>query len=807
MDRYVCIHGHFYQPPRENPWLETIEIQDSAYPYHDWNERITEECYTPNASSRILDERGRITQIVNNYSRISFNVGPTLLAWMQAGAPSTYQAILEADRRSAERFSGHGSAMAQPFNHMILPLANHRDKVTQVRWGLRDFEARFGRKPEGMWLPETAVDLESLDVLAAEGIRFTVLAPYQARRVRPRGRKSWREVSGGKVDPTRAYEVALPSGRTMALFFYDGPVSRSVAFEQLLHKGEDLAHRLLGTFSNGRDWPQLVHIATDGETYGHHHRHGEMALSFALDYIESNGLARLTNYGEYLERHPPELEVEIHEDTSWSCSHGIGRWRENCGCNSGGRPGWNQEWRAPLRRALDRLRDAVEPLYEDRATAFLRDPWAARDDYIDVVLDRSPESKRGFLEEHATRTLSPEELVTTWKLLEIQRHAMLMYTSCGWFFDELSGIETVQVIQYAGRAVQLSGEVLGQDLEPSFLGWLQEARSNIPDVGDGRAIYERSVRPARLGLSQVGAHYALSSLIEEYPEEARIYCYTVRSKAREEAAAGRVRFAAGHLEIASEITGETEEVTYGVLHLGDHNLNAGVRRYMGGERYRQTVEECKEAFSRADFMELLRLMNRHFDGSSYAVKSLFRDEQRKVLDAILESTLTEVEEEYQDIYDRHVPLMRFLAGLGNPLPRALRVAAEFLLNTRLRRALEAEPIDPKEVEDLLEAAQSEHVPLDTEGLSLTLRRTLKDLAARYCEAPWDLGLLREMDRTLGLVSRLPFDVDLSHVQNGYYQLMQTVYAELKKGGADQPKERKWLEAFEELGRKLSVQVA
>jgi Alpha-amylase/alpha-mannosidase len=469
MERYICIHGHFYQPPRENPWLEEIEVQDSAYPFHDWNERITAECYATNGVSRILDGQNRIIQIVNNYARISFNFGPTLLSWMEQKAPSAYRAILAADRESQKYFSGHGSALAQVYNHIIMPLANRHDKYTQIFWGIRDFEKRFGRKPEGMWLAETAVDLETLDIMAELGIQFTILSPYQARRVRTQGSKQWQDVVGGHIDPTMAYLQHLPSGRTITLFFYDGPISQGVAFERLLSSGERFAHRLIGAFSDDRHWPQLVHIATDGETYGHHHRFGEMALAYALHYIESNNLARITIYGEYLERHPPTYEVEILENTSWSCFHGIERWRSNCGCNSGNNPGWNQEWRAPLRNALDWLRDAITPAYDEIGRQLLRDPWAARNDYIAVILDRSSENIARFLEHHAIRKLHDAEKVTVLKLMELQRHAMLMYTSCGWFFDELSGIETVQIIQYAGRVIQLAEELFEQAIEAPFL--------------------------------------------------------------------------------------------------------------------------------------------------------------------------------------------------------------------------------------------------------------------------------------------------------------------------------------------------
>ncbi|MFA7403981.1 MAG: DUF3536 domain-containing protein, partial [Pelobacteraceae bacterium] len=447
MERFLCIHGHFYQPPRENPWLESIEIQDSAYPYHDWNDRITAECYAPNTASRNLDRDGRIMGIISNYARISFNFGPTLLSWMEKYAPETYEAILTADRQSILWRSGHGAALAQVFNHIIMPLATLRDKQTQVTWGIRDFEHRFRRFPEGMWLAETAVDTETLEVLAGNGICFTVLAPHQAGKVRVGDSGRWKDVSGSRIDPSQAYLCRLPSGRSITLFFYDGPISQAVAFEKLLESGEQFAARLIAGFSNHRRNAQLVHIATDGETYGHHHHFGEMALGHALDHIEGNGLARLTNYGEFLELHPATLEVQIIENSSWSCMHGIERWRGDCGCNSGGNANWNQQWRKPLRDALDCLSKQLGDCYEKGMSGLVKEPWDARDDYIDVLLDRSAENVAAFLCKHSQRPLDEDATVAVLSLLEMQRHALLMFTSCGWFFDELTGLETVQVIQ------------------------------------------------------------------------------------------------------------------------------------------------------------------------------------------------------------------------------------------------------------------------------------------------------------------------------------------------------------------------
>ena len=806
MKRYICIHGHFYQPPRENPWLEAIELQDSAYPYHDWNERITAECYAANSVSRVLDGENRIIELVNNYSKISFNFGPTLLYWLEAKAPSVYAAILEADRESQKNFSGHGSALAQVYNHMILPLANARDRYSQILWGIRDFERRFKRAPAGMWLPETAIDLQSLEILAELGIRFTILAPHQAGRIRRLGGRAWRDVSGGRIDPTQAYEQRLPSGRRIALFFYDGPISRAVAFEGLLSRGEDFANRLLGAFTDDRDWPQLVHIATDGESYGHHHRFGDMALAYALNYIESNQLAQLTNYGEYLERHPPTHQVEIIEKTSWSCFHGIDRWWSNCGCNSGGHPGWNQAWRTPLRDALDGLRDSLALPFEDRGRELLKDPWAARNDYLSVINDRSTENAERFFDRHALRPLTDADKTTVLKLLELQRHAMLMYTSCGWFFDELSGIETVQVIQFAACAVQLAQELFGDSLESQFVERLALAKSNLPEHGDGRRVYERFVRPAMVDWERVGAHYAISSLFESYPEQMKIYCFMAEREDYQVLEAGMAKMAVGRVKLISEITRESSALGFGVIHMGDHNVNGGVQKYLSAESYQALIHEAAEPLTRADFAEVIRLMDRRFGESHYSVRSLFRDEQRKTLDLILSATLGEAEMLYRQIYEHRAPMMRFLTALHIPLPKAFQSAAEIVLNGYLRRALEQEEIDTERINGLLETAKVEGISLDNATLEFAFRKNIERMAERFAAEPTEAHL-RLLDTAAGLLRSLPFTVDLWKVQNAYYGMLKNVYPKMRenKERGDESAQA-LIRGFEALGQKLAVKV-
>jgi len=803
MERYICIHGHFYQPPRENPWLEAIELQDSAYPYHDWNERITAECYGPNGASRILDDQDRIVSIVNNYARISFNFGPTLLSWMEEHAPESYAAVIDADALSRRRFSGHGSAMAQAYNHVIMPLANRRDKVTEVVWGIRDFEYRYQRRPEGLWLPETAVDVETLEVLAEHGIAFTVLAPSQAKRVRKLGARNWKDVSDGSIDPTRAYLARLPSGRSLSLFFYDGPISRAVAFEKLLERGEYLAGRLEGAFNEDRDWPQLVHIATDGETYGHHHRSGDMALAYALSQIEERGLATLTNYGEYLERHPPTHEAEVLEQTAWSCVHGVGRWWKDCGCNSGGRPGWNQAWREPLRNSLDWLRDRLTPLFESAAGELLRDPWAARDAYVDVILDRSPESRERFLAAHAARELDEAERVRTWKLLELQRQVLLSYTSCGWFFDELSGIETVQVIRYAGAAIQHARELFDEDVEPEFLKRLGEAKSNLPEHGDGAAVYDKWVRPSVVDVEKVTAHFAISSLFQAGDERERVYSYDAEQIGERVRRAGRARLVLGQVRLTSRITGDSSPMSYGVLHFGDHNVNGGVRVFRSEEAFEQMARDAIAAFERAELAETIRVMDRHFGESNYSLKSLFRDEQRRILGQILDSTLEEAAAIYGQIYENHAPLMRFLGELDVPLPHAFEMTAEFVLNARLRTAFEADPPDLDAAGAALEAARTEGATLDAVSLRFTIRETLERLARGLAENPQDVERLRILDEVVAFGATLPFEVDLDRVQTLYHRLHHERSA---APPVDDEESRAWHEQFRALGERLAMRV-
>jgi alpha-amylase/alpha-mannosidase (GH57 family) len=807
-DRYICIHAHFYQPPRENPWLEAIENQESAHPYHDWNQRVTAECYQPNTAARILGPNGRIDRIVNNYSGISFNFGPTLLSWLSAEDPSTYSRILEADKESCTRFSGHGSALAQAYNHPILPLCNHRDKITQIEWGIRDFILRFGRKPESMWIPETAADLETLDLMAQRGLKFAILAPHQARRVRKKGERAWHDVIDQSLDPGIPYEIALPTGRRFAIFFYNGPISLAVGFQKLLSDGETFVNRLVGAFSAESKQPQIVHIAVDGETFGHHHRFGEMALAYALHSLESGAMARLTNYGEYLERYPPTHEVEIRENTSWSCAHGIGRWKENCGCHTGTHAGWQQQYRAPLREAFDWLRDRLKGSFENGSAGLLKDPWAARNDYIAVILNRAPESVDRFLASHGTHPLNDEERIRVLKLMELQRHALLMYTSCGWFFDDISGIEAIQILQYAGRAIQLGEELFGADtIESSFLDILGKAPSNVPELGNGRAVYQQFVKSAVVDRRKVLGHYAVSSLFQDYPEQSEIYSYIVGRESSRTILLGKSKLVVGRCRITSKITSEISELEYGAMHLGDHNVSGGVRECASDHSEQEIIHEMSGAFERADLSEVFRLIDRFFGQSAFSLKSLFRDEQRKVLDSILKSARAESEELNRQAFERMAPLMSYVMNLGMPLPSYFRNIAASVINADLERTFENINFSADRATLLLESAAFWKVDLDTKELEYALRGTIERLAQTVYDHPGSLPILRTLTSAVRLALQLPFSVNFYRTQNRYYDVLRNRFPELKSN-ADRGDENAalWIGEFKELGSLLSVKV-
>lgn len=681
-DIFLTIHGHFYQPPRENPWLEAIELQDSALPFHDWNERINKECYNPNSISKIVDNRNRILDVVNNYEHMSFNFGPTLLSWMEHFAPLTYERIIKADIESVSEHSGHGNAMAQVYNHIIMPLANENDKQTQIKWGIRDFEYRFGRKPEGMWLAETAVDDETLKFLEENGIKFTVLSPYQALKFRQEGDKDWQDVSWGNIDPARSYRYYIKSapGKFIDLFFYDGAISRSVAFDELLKDGNKFIKRLKEGISDCRDYPQLINIATDGESYGHHTKFGDMALSYVLKIRAKDEGFKITNYAEYLDKYRSNCEVDIKQASSWSCFHGVGRWKEDCGCSTGGHPGWNQKWRKPLRDALDYLRDELIVVFENEGQKYFGNVWNVRNKYINVILDRNEMNVKKFQQENFKPDLTDDDKVHAMELLEIQRQAMLMYTSCGWFFSEISGIETVQIMKYAARAMQLASRFTSKNLEEKFLEILSQAKSNIPEFGTGKDIFERFVKPSIITVKQIATLWALSSLYQDFEDEENVYCYTITRKAYKKVQKNSSTFIVGHIEIQSKITLQKSNVMFALMQYAGGDFHCTIKEYSDDAEFNRIKNDLIKIYTMNTLTEIIRALDEYFGKEYFTLKDIFIEERRKILQILLKGKLEKFSQTYQEMYDEGKGSIYHLQGLGLSIPDEFKISAEYALS-------------------------------------------------------------------------------------------------------------------------------
>ncbi len=786
--KYLCIHGHFYQPPRENAWLDEIEIQESAAPYHDWNSRICAECYSPNALARVLDGKQQLTDLINNYARISFNFGPTLLSWMEKKEPEVYRAVLEADKISQQHFSGHGSAIAQAYNHMILPLANQHDKYTQVRWGIADFKKRFGRMPEALWLAETACNTETLEVLAECGMKFVILAPGQCAKVRKIGEEKWQDVSGAKVDPKRAYQCNLPSGRRIALFFYDGPVSQGIAFSDTLKSGENFAGRLLGTFNSGSE-AQLMHIATDGETYGHHQKFADMALAYCLKYVEDKTDVQITVYGEFLAKNPPQYEAKIFENSSWSCFHGVERWRADCGCNSGMHGGWHQKWRKPLREALDWLRDEMIKTYQTIGAQYFKDPWTARDEYIDLVLDRSLDAQHRFFLKHATEKAWNDRCGAL-RLLEMQRFAMLMYTSCGWFFDEVSGIETVQIMQYAARAAELNKQISGVDLEPELIKRLEAAPSNIRDLKNGAVVYQRFVVAQKMPLEKIAAQHAVAVLTDPTLNPARAYDCEVQHFSPTLLSAPANHLYYGEMTLFSTITLEKRQFAFVVLQQGATSFLSAAMDVPADKD--ALFNGLKTAFDAGRYDECARIIRARFK-EVYPLLSLFKDVQRKVIDSVMNKVYEDTDRQFSQIFEEQYPIVRGLQYIGTPLPKPFLTVADFVLTSDLKAEFRAKEVDINAVEELMEDVKTLGLDVSGEDLRRVVSDKLTFLAFSFARNPSDSAAAMKVVEFLNYMEIFGFKPDITKAQ-------EFVFLALKALG----KEKMSKDVLKALARKLQI---
>ena len=814
-EKFLTIHGHFYQPPRENPWLEAIELQDSELPFHDWNERICKECYNPNSVSRIVDNKNQILDIVNNYQYMSFNFGPTLLSWMEEFAPLTYERIIKADIDSISEHSGHGNAIAQVYNHMIMPLANAHDKETQVKWGIRDFEYRFGRKPEGIWLAETAVDDATLKVLVDNGIKFTILSPYQALKIRKTGDKEWQDVSWGNIDPARSYKYTLKgdSKKSIALFFYDGAISKSVAFDELLKDGNRFIKRLKEGVSETRNYPQLVNIATDGESYGHHTKFGDMALSYVLKIKAEDEGFKITNYAEYLDKYESDYEVDIKQASSWSCFHGVGRWKEDCGCSTGGHPGWNQKWREPLRNALDYLRDELAKVFEAEGPKYFNDnPWTIRNKYIDVILDRNYVTIRKFQKENFKPDLTEEQKVKGMELLEIQRQAMLMYTSCGWFFSEISGIETVQIMKYAARAMQLVARFTNEDFETHFKDILSQAKSNIAEFGTGKDIYERFVKPSVVTAKQIACLWAISSLYQDFEDEEDVYCYTVKRHSYQKVQKGSSNFLVGHIEISSKVTLQKADLMFALMQYAGGDFHCAIKEFSNDAEFNELQATLIKTFALNPITEIIRTLDEKFGKEYFTLKDIFIEERKKILQILLKDQLEKFGNTYKEMYDQGKGSIYHMQNLGLEIPKEFKISAEYALSHRYNDLLAGSdgfveaPI-VQQIKDINFEAKRMNIAIDKTPSNKNFAKRIITNLNRLTKS-FEIQQADTIIELFEIVEKLDLQIDISEAQNIYYNKIYHRIGDIIENNEKEPRDKdiKFVKLLLNIGSKININV-
>lgn len=814
-EKFLTIHGHFYQPPRENPWLEAIELQDSALPFHDWNERICKECYNPNSVSRIVDNKNKILDIVNNYQYMSFNFGPTLLSWMEEFAPLTYERIIKADIDSISEHSGHGNALAQVYNHMIMPLANAHDKETQVKWGIRDFEYRFGRKPEGIWLAETAVDDATLKVLVDNGIKFTILSPYQALKIRKTGDKEWQDVSWGNIDPARSYKYTLKcdSKKSIDLFFYDGAISRSVAFDELLKDGNRFIKRLKEGVSETRNYPQLVNIATDGESYGHHTKFGDMALSYVLKIKAEDEGFKITNYAEYLDKYESDYEVDIKQASSWSCFHGVGRWKEDCGCSTGGHPGWNQKWREPLRNALDYLRDELAKVFEAEGPKYFNDnPWTIRNKYIDVILDRNYITIRKFQKENFKPDLTEEQKVKGMELLEIQRQAMLMYTSCGWFFSEISGIETVQIMKYAARAMQLVARFTNEDFETHFKDILSQAKSNIAEFGTGKDIYEHFVKPSVVTAKQIACLWAISSIYQDFEDEEDVYCYTVKRLSYQKVQKGSSNFLVGHIEISSKVTLQKADLMFALMQYAGGDFHCAIKEFSNDAEFNELQATLIKTFALNPITEIIRTLDEKFGKEYFTLKDIFIEERKKILQILLKDQLEKFGNTYKEMYDQGKGSIYHMQNLGLEIPKEFKISAEYALSHRYNDLLAGSdgfvetPII-QQIKDINFEAKRMNITIDKTPSNKNFAKRIITNLNRLTKS-FEIQQADTIIELFEIVEKLDLQIDISEAQNVYYNKIYHRIGDILENNEKEPRDKdiKFIKLLLNIGEKLNINV-
>ena len=790
VNKFVCIHGHFYQPPRENPWLEELEKEPSASPYHDWNERISQECYAPNAASRLCDRDNKILNIINNYESISFNFGPTLLSWMKKHQKEIYDIVVNSDKNS--------NAIAQCYNHVIMPLANMKDKETQVIWGIKDFEARFKRKPKGMWLPETAVDLQTLDIMQKNGIEFIILAPNQAEKIRALKGGNWVE-KYSSIDTRMPYSLTLPSKNKITVFFYDGTISHDMAFKNLLKNGENFFLRITSSLKNDSIDKKIANVATDGETFGHHLKFSDMALAYCIYKIKKDPSFQMISYENFLKEKTPTFEVTIIENSSWSCAHKVGRWSEDCGCKLDASSNWNQKWRKPLREALELITNSYKELYEKEMLRFSNDPWEIRNAYIEVILDRSKENVENFIKKNAKKSLDEKEKIQFLKLLELQRFLMSMYTSCGWFFDDITRIETKQILTYAKRALQLGKELFNVDIEPKFLDILFLAKSNLNT--NGKDLFENEITPKCLEIKNIAIYFSILSLFKDFENKNSFYCYEIEMKNNKTHFQKGKKLSLANISVESKITFEKIDLSFAAIHFEDQNILLGVSEQNKSEFFKVIEDE----FKKDNIKKIKDIIISNFENHNFSFWDLLKEDQTKILNEILHTSIKEIIKNIETIYEEHYSLLSQVIERKYDLPIILHKSIDLVLNKKLYHLLTEEKINFPKVKHIVNELKKWGFEIDTETVSFELTKIIKNMVMEISKDAKNLPLIKKLNELFETFKIFDLNLDIWKSQNIFFSIFKKDYEKIYKKGVEKDTfSLDWLMEFKKLQSNLGL---
>ncbi len=774
--KFLIIHAHFYQPPRENPWLGIIERQEGASPFQNWNERITAECYKANTLSRTLDGKGRILSIVNNFKYLSFNVGPTLLNWLQECHPATYDAIVAADFESRTLNSGHGNAIAQVYNHVIMPLASKREQEIQIICGKRDFRRHYGREAESIWLAEAAINETTVELLIEHGTKFVILSPFQAYRIKKIGDDHWLDVSDGSIDSSMPYRIFSDNGH-LDVFFYNKPVSTAVAFEHLLRDADRFAKKLSSALGK-KDGARLMNICTDGESYGHHEAFGDMCLSAFFSGIAEKHGFRITNYGNYIEQFPPFMQVELKpgkngEGTSWSCSHGVDRWQKDCGCSSGGNPGWNQRWREPLRKGLIKLKEELDNIYEEGVKDFFSDPWGPLVDFIEIRKNRSNRDADAFLSRYINKNLDDGEREHLLRLLESQLNSHLMFTSCAWFFDDISGIEAIQNLKYAARAVELSGRT---ELITILLDKLAEAKSNIGE-DTGKNLYLKIIAPMMRTYDLVANQAIMESVLLE-KESGRYFFYDVCVKDKERF--DNYGLTLGRLELLDSFLGIRKEYLFFCVQNDEFFLQTWLGKDLSWEVRSRILEKLKHRDKNPSSLTAQEI-GKEFGLRCYGLSDLLEYDRKEILAKAMVKDFGGLKERTLAYFNKNEKLIGQMIRFGLDLPSEVRLTVSFAIHHKLKFEMEClkgetNPEKFEKVMELISFSRKLKIPIDTDSEKKDILETLLGKFRKLFKDP-DLNLLIEIRNITGIISTIGFKIDLAPVQNILFEYFEGPFQE------------------------------